>query len=380
MISDTLAYFESRRKLIDGALASLVPPPGPKRDSMERIAEFCGRGKMIRGCLVFLGSEVAREAALASGARTAGAALPEAPGDDIILAAAAMELFQAGLLAHDDIMDRDELRRGSPTVHARYAKESEARAAGGPGPISPAEALHIGESLAICLGDLCYFEAFSALSRGLAGNSRHDEIVGLAASVLGEVAIAQMADVSWGSGGAEVPENEILAMYRGKTAHYSFSMPLAVGALTAAGGGAPGGSGDIVGPLYELGEELGILFQIRDDELGLFGASESTGKAAGSDLREGKKTLFRARMLAAAPTSERTRLAELFGGGVEASEADIAYIRRLSEELGVARSIALMSRKAEDAAAAILDALPGISPRTRAVLGGLVEYVTKREK
>jgi geranylgeranyl diphosphate synthase type I len=376
MLSDTLAYFESRRALIVRALDALVPASGPTRESMERIVEFCGRGKMIRGCLAFLGAEAAAEAAAAVG----GASAAER-GEAIALVAAAMELFQAGLLAHDDIMDRDELRRGAPTVHARYAKEARERMAGGPA--AAAEALHVGESLAICLGDFCYFEAFAVLSRALAGNGRQGEIVELCGSGLCEVAVAQMTDVAWGAGKAEIPEGEILSMYRGKTAHYSFSLPLAVGALAAAG--APGmaaasGEAAVVRPLYELGEKLGILFQIRDDELGLFGASESIGKGAGSDLREGKKTLFRSRLLAAAPDRERARLSELFGGGVDARPEDIAYIRRLSEELGVAESIARMSRESEAEALAILGSLAALAPATRATLEGLVEYVTRRDK
>jgi geranylgeranyl diphosphate synthase, type I len=363
MIADTLAFFESRRKLILAALGGLVPASGPTRESMERIVEFCGRGKMIRGCLVFLGAEAG-----------AGAEAPR-PSADIALAAAAMELFQAGLLAHDDIMDRDELRRGAPTIHARYAADS--RAAGLP----PGEAGRLGESLAICLGDLCYFEGFAALTRALEGNARQGEILALCGSGLGEVAVAQMTDVSWGAGKAEVPEGEILGMYRGKTAHYSFSLPLAVGALAAAPMASGSAAPDAVAPaLYELGEELGILFQIRDDELGLFGTSESIGKGAGSDLREGKKTLFRSRLLAAAPRSESDRLGSLFGGGVDATAEDIAYIRRLSEELGVAASIARMARKADARAREILGQLPGLAPRTEAALEGLVEYVTKREK
>jgi geranylgeranyl diphosphate synthase type I len=378
MISDTLGFFESRRALVLRAIDGLVPSAGPTRESMARIADFCGRGKMIRGCLVFLGAEAAGMADRGAGAADRGAG--------IALAAAAMELFQAGLLAHDDIMDRDELRRGAPTVHARYSAEAMARYAaqkdaGAPKEAAAEEARHLGESLAICLGDLCYFEGFAALSRALEGNSRVGEILGLCGSGLGEVAVAQMSDVSWGAGSDEVPEEEILAMYRGKTAHYSFSLPLAVGALAAAG--CPGAASDAagrVGPLYALGERLGVLFQIRDDELGLFGSSSSTGKGAGSDLREGKKTLIRARLLAAAPEGEIARLRALFGGGVAPTEADIAYLRRLSEELGVARSIEAMSRNAESEARAILDALPALAPGTRVVLDGLVEYVTKREK
>ena len=347
-------YFASRRARIADAIEALAnrrarelsATPGGAAVGMGRIAEFCLRGKMIRGCLVFLGAE-------AAGGRADA---------DI---AAAMELFQAGLLVHDDIMDRDETRRGAPTIHARYA--AEVRAAGA------AEYLHIGEGLGICVGDLCYFEAFAALSRALAGHARCAEIAALCAELLSEVAVAQMADLRWAASEEEPGEADILAMYRCKTARYSFSLPLAVGALSA-------GASGLVGPMTELGERLGILFQIRDDELGLFGSEERTGKPIGSDLREGKKTLFRARLLAAAPREELPRLEALFGGSAEAAAEDLAYIGDLARKLGVTGAIAEMTREAERRARDIIRVLPGLKPDTAEALEGLVDYVGRRDR
>jgi geranylgeranyl diphosphate synthase type I len=276
-----------------------------------------------------------------------------------------MELFQAGLLAHDDIMDRDLTRRGAPTIHARYA--SEARESG------CADAERLGESLGICLGDLCYFEAYALLERSLARTPRAGEIVGRCSSILAGVAVAQMSDVAWGAGTHEPSEDEILAMYRGKTARYSFSLPLATGALAA-------DDPELASSLSALGDELGLLFQIRDDELGLFGNPEATGKALGSDLREGKKTLFRARLLGAAPDTEQGRLRALFGGESKPRPEDLSYIRALSEKLGVTAGIAALSCKAEDKAREMLRGLRSPSSEVIAMLEGLVEYVTRRDK
>jgi geranylgeranyl diphosphate synthase, type I len=364
-----LGYFATKRGPIAAALRSLATRrgaelaalPGGGPESLERIVEFCLRGKMIRGCLVFLGAELAH-----------GACDAEA----LAGVAASMELLQAGLLAHDDIMDRDETRRGAPTIHARYAAEI----AAGPAqrkPSAASDAPHIGESLGICLGDLCYFEAFGELALALSGNPRCREALALCSGLLSEVALAQMADVRWGASREEVPEAEILAMYRCKTARYTFSLPLALGAIAASGGV---GSGELIPLLMELGESLGILFQIRDDELGLFGDESSTGKALGSDLREGKKTLFRSRLLAAAPRSELPRLERLFGGGASAGPEDLAYIRRLSEELGVADGLGLLSRRVEAKARELIGELPGARAEISGLLNGLVEYVTRRDK
>ena len=357
MIADTFSFLESRRGLIVETLHGLPALFGTRgEDSLERIVEFCSRGKMIRGCLVFLGAQ-ASDFLPASRGSAVERSLPGV--------AAAMELFQAGLLAHDDIMDRDLTRRGAPTIHARY--ESEAREAGCP------DAAHLGEALGICLGDLCYFEAYALLERSLAGLPRSGEVIGLCSSVLSGVAVAQMSDVAWGAGTREPSEDEILAMYRGKTARYSFSLPLAAGALVA-------DDPELASDLSALGDELGMLFQIRDDELGLFGSPGATGKSLGSDLREGKKTLFRSRLLGSAPKAELPRLRALFGGEADPRPEDLDYLRALAERTGVSEGIAALSRKAEASAEAVLRSRRIASAEARTALEGLVEYVTRREK
>jgi geranylgeranyl diphosphate synthase type I len=363
MIADTFSFLESRKGLILGTLHGLPDLSGARDEgSLKRIVEFCSRGKMIRGCLVFLGAQ-AEGLLPASRGPTVERSLPGV--------AAAMELFQAGLLAHDDIMDRDLTRRGAPTIHARY--ESEAREAG------CADAAHLGEALGICLGDLCYFEAYALLERSLAGLPRSGEVIGLCSSVLSGVAVAQMSDVAWGAGTREPTEDEILAMYRGKTARYSFSLPLAAGALVA-------DDPELASALSALGDELGMLFQIRDDELGLFGSPGEMGKTVGSDLREGKKTLFRARLIAAAAKAgkeERERITRAFTPGERDEDelsSHIDYIRDLARRLGVTAGIAAMSEEAESKANAILSKLSTPSGEARAALEGLVEYVTRRDK
>ena len=74
------------------------------------------------------------------------------------------------------------------------------------------------------------------------------------------------------------------ACTRYKTGRYSFSLPLLAGAMLA---DAPA---ELRGKLETFGESIGLLFQIRDDELGLFGDERELGKPVGSDVREGKKT------------------------------------------------------------------------------------------
>jgi geranylgeranyl diphosphate synthase, type I len=355
-----LEYLAERRSAVEDALRRSLSERGASLESgfpggeelSKRILEFCLRGKMIRGCLVFLGAEAAARDA----ASRADGAVPAI--------AASMELFQAGLLAHDDIMDRDETRRGAPTVHRRYASEAKAEGL--------ADADHAGEAMAICLGDACYFEGFALVARALAGRPISARVSALCAEVLSEVATAQMADVRWGSASAEVGEGEILAMYLCKTARYSFSLPLAAGALLA-------GDEASAASLAAIGESLGVAFQIRDDELSLFGDPELTGKRPGGDVREGKKTLLRARLLSAAPSPELPRLRSIFGDA-QASDADIEHVRRLAESLGVRLALSRKAAELAERARSGIAALRCPDEAAREILGGLVDYVTLRDK
>lgn len=329
------------------ALAAVHPEGGAL---MERIREFSTRGKLIRGSLVCLGHDLFRDEADA------------ASRDAVLDCAAAMELVQSGLLMHDDIMDRDAVRRGAPTVHSRYGQEA-ARA-------GAADPSHVGEALGLCAGDACFFLAFGILARMRAAPAARARVTERVADVLSAVCLAQMLDVRWGAEGREIPEGEVLSMYLWKTARYSFSIPLAAGALLAE---APE---DAVGALEGIGERIGIAFQLRDDELGLFGEESEIGKPVGSDIREGKKTVLRARLLASAPPAERERLREVFGG--PAGAADVAYVRELAEALGTRRSVGDLAAGRLSEARRLIAGLAGVRPPAARILSELAEALASR--
>jgi geranylgeranyl diphosphate synthase type I len=358
-----LDYLAARRPSVESALRSALAARGAALEAglrggealAERILEFCRRGKMIRGCLVFLGAEAASGGA-------GSASMPRAEAMAGI--GAAMELFQAGLLAHDDVMDRDETRRGAPTIHRSYAALARSEGLSDPD--------RAGESMAACLGDACYFEGFALLARALGELPLASRATALCGEILSEVALAQMSDVAWGSGRSEVMERDILAMYRLKTARYSFALPLAVGALAA-------GSERSAELLSEYGESVGIVFQLRDDELGLFGEAGATGKGSGGDVREGKKTLLRSRLMEAAPPDDRKALEAIFGDA-EASEEDLGRVRGLAAALGVREGLARMAEELSAEARSAIGRL-GLADRwTHDVLAGLVDYAYLRDR
>ncbi|MCX7024187.1 MAG: polyprenyl synthetase family protein [Spirochaetes bacterium] len=351
-----VAYLSEKRALTGGRVAELaaelaerLAEIGPEGAGLaDALRDFTLPGKMLRGALVFLGRD-----------------LFGAEPSDVVVArvAAAMELFQTGLLVHDDIMDRDELRRGMKTLHRAYADAAERAGSRDPG--------HEGLSLGICAADTAFFAGFEELASCGAAPDAIRGIVALAGRELAGVAFAQMRDVRWGISPEAPTADDVLRMYRHKTARYTFSLPLAAGALLA------GKDPDTVGILAGIGEDAGVAFQIRDDELGLFGSGKKLGKPLGSDIREGKMTMYRVALECAAGPEDRQRLSGIFGYA-EAGPSEMDYVRGLLEGLGVRREVGLLAESFASGALGKISSLDA-APGPGALLQALVGYVSTRE-
>lgn len=213
---------------------------------VEKLVEMASRGKMVRGSLLI-------DAYWALGGE-----------EDIVDYAAAIELVHTGLLIHDDIIDRDEVRRGEEALHISYRSEK----------FSDREA----RNLALCSGDVAYFLAFQLISESEIQSS---EALSVFSSTFSRVGLGEMSDIELS--GRESELDQVVQMYRDKTASYTFALPLRLAAVLA--------EGEDRTDLKNLGLELGVLYQIKDDHLDLFSGSEDTGKPEVSDLVEGKTTL-----------------------------------------------------------------------------------------
>ncbi len=338
-------FFREHRNLIETELQSFftekksaVSYPGAwGADLMDRFSSFCLQGKMIRGGLVILGYSMFRG---------------DIP-DPVAKTAAAIEIIHSSLLIHDDIMDRDDLRRGKKTFHIQYGEEWKKRGAPEPN--------HFGESLAICAGDVGFFLAFDLLSELNIDPLLRAKILTFWSQELTAVGLAQMQDVSFSFFPSRVTERDILELYRFKTARYTFSLPLATGAMLA------GQGEEVIDSLSALGEQVGIIFQIKDDEIEFFGDSDSIGKSAGSDFREGKKTLFHLhlqKMLDSASSDagdkqpgtgirdEEQQFLDRILGGAQVTDSDLFELRRIVEKHGIRekieRTVQMLRRSAEE--------------------------------
>lgn len=195
---------------------------------------------------------------------------------------AGFEMLHAALLMHDDVIDRDFIRRGAPTLGAEY--RDDALALGH----AAETAEHAGHSASIIAGDILLAGSIRLAALASAGSPNARTILDVVHAALLASAAGELDDLVFSLSPASTPESDVLNMERLKTAIYSFEAPLQAGALLA---GAPL---HLAARLGGLGRNLGTAYQIIDDVLGTFGNPDETGKSIDSDLRSGKRTVLTA--------------------------------------------------------------------------------------
>ncbi|MGA7148176.1 MAG: polyprenyl synthetase family protein, partial [Microbacterium sp.] len=253
-------------------------------------------GKRLRGRFCVAGWSAVEEASRSS----------SPPPESVVTAAAALEVFHAAALVHDDVIDNSDTRRGRPAAHrALEGSHRDARWAG--------DAAAFGRSAAILLGDLLVawsadlFEEGLAAAPPAAASSARSEY----SLMRREVTIGQFLDIAEESAFATEPDSRhaerALRVASLKSARYSIQQPLAIGAALAGADAAQAAA------LAAFGHPVGMAFQLRDDVLGVFGDERETGKPAGDDLREGKRTVLIAYAREALAPSARRIVDEMLG-------------------------------------------------------------------
>lgn len=293
-------------------------------------------------------------------------------------AGAALELFQAAALAHDDLMDDSHTRRGQPTTHVQAAADHHARGWVG-------SAAQFGLSAAVLLGDLLLAQAHRTFADAavLADQLGDDVAAGRRDSAAGQRALAAFSAMSvelqagqyldtraqtqpLGAPDAQASLERALTF---KSARYSVEHPLRIGATL--GGAKP----QLVEALGAVGRPLGIAFQLRDDLLGVFGDPALTGKPAGDDVRVGKRTVLAELAHANLPAGQAAELASLLARApLSAPETATAteLVRASGAAALVEERIARLREQYEAAIAAIPD------PRVRQTLASLAHELVER--
>lgn len=196
---------------------------------------------------------------------------------DAITSAAAIEHFHTAALIHDDIADESMLRRGRPCMHITQ-----------------------GVGLAINAGDLALSSVMSSVVRDPnLPDAIKLRVVGELVDMDETTIEGQALDIGWARDKRyDIGIDDYLLMASRKTACYSGSVPLAVGAIVG------GGTEEQIKALRKFGELVGLAFQIQDDLLNLVGSEEEMGKDFMSDITEGKRTYMVVHSLGSAPTRD----------------------------------------------------------------------------
>jgi len=280
--------------------------------------------------------------------------------DEVVAAVAALEFVQASALIHDDVMDASDTRRGEPAVHRRF--ETLHATSGWHG-----DEVAFGTAAAILLGDLCLVWSDEMLH----GSGLDPATLARGRPVFDqmrtEVTLGQYLDVqTQASGATSTGRAELVARY--KSAKYTVERPLLLGAAIA---GAPP---ELCAAYSAFGLPLGEAFQLRDDVLGVFGDPAVTGKPAGDDLREGKRTYLIAAALED-PAAREVISRRL--GDPDLDTDGVAALREAIEETGALRRT---ERRIVEQAESALAALAGapVEPEAAQVLEALAAAAIRR--
>lgn len=254
-------------------------------------------------------------------------------GDEHIAipAAAGIEVYHTWTLVHDDIIDRDDRRRGKPTVHVEFAQRG-AQELG----FNGEDAQHYGRVIGILAGDVQQSWSYMLFHDLF---FRHGVDPVLVMALVRELATdvqlllveGETLDVQYTRQEVlSLTEEQVIEMLRKKT-----------GVLYAFAGraGAMIGLADSTGNAPEIRyisrfcDLCGTAFQLQDDVLGIVGDPAKTGKPVGADLREGKKTLIVFRALNTADEPDKRVLLSVLGNHT-ASDESVQEATRLLHDLG----------------------------------------------
>ena len=216
--------------------------------------------------------------------------------EKLLKASLSVEILHVFLLIHDDIIDKASFRRGKPTIHRMFNKE-----------LGLEKNDRTGSDLGIVAGDILFTAAVNCLLSMDELPERKEKALRLFLSAASNTGTGEFLDILNDKKTIdEIPPEEILATYEMKTAEYTFSSPLLIGASLA------GAYAEESERLNSYGRSTGIAFQLLDDLLDVFGDAALTGKPAFNDIRSGKRTLLASRTAKTLPDLSRKDFIRLF--------------------------------------------------------------------
>ncbi|MFM1985505.1 MAG: hypothetical protein RLZZ295_671 [Actinomycetota bacterium] len=236
-----------------------------------------------------------------------------------IRAMAALELLQACALIHDDLMDGSDTRRGKPSIHRHFESVHVQDQLDGFAP-------QYGLSAAVLLGDLALVWSDQMLNTAGLTTEQFARVLPFYNEMRVELMAGQFLDIHEQTQ-KDTSVDRSMKIARYKSGKYTIERPLHLGAAMTSS------SKEVTDALSAYGLPLGEAFQLRDDLLGVFGDPSVTGKPAGDDLREGKRTVL------IAMTHERQSPAQLeickkYFGKPDIDAEGVATLQEIIESTG----------------------------------------------
>ncbi len=303
-------------ELFESALAQLRIPEEPVLLYTPIIYSMSGGGKRLRPVLLLITAE-------AFGGSV----------EDSMPAALAVEIFHNFTLLHDDIMDNADVRRGKPSVYAKW-----------------------GGNVALLSGDAMLITAYKLLAK--ISSERLPKVMSIFSDMALEVCEGQQYDMDFETM-SKVSVEEYMQMIERKTSAL-LSGSAMIGATMA------GASEDDIKKVYRFATELGLAFQLQDDVLDSFGDT-ALGKKIGGDILEGKKTFLMVQALNRASAEEREILTTTHLRKDISNEEKIALVKSLYEKLDVKRVAEQQIELRFERALAVLDTLSVAGERTESL-------------
>ena len=264
---------------------------------------------------------------------------------DAIVTASAVEMIHNFTLVHDDIMDNDEMRHGVPTTHKKFDMP-----------------------LAILAGDVLYSKAYHTISsKSKLSTNYTTQLISKLSKTCIEICEGQVDDIKFAENKRIPTGKEYIKMIEKKTA-VLFEVSCAMGAICAKR------KEKDVKNLSSFGRNLGIVFQITDDLIGIIGDSKITKKPVGNDIREGKKSLPIILAIKKAKGKDRKTIMRVFGNS-KASKQQIKLAVNVIRSLGVEDEVRSMTLKYAQQAEKSLKAYTG--PAKNEIIS-LLDFVIKR--
>ena len=352
-----LEYLKAKKPLVDDKVKEIIEKRRPylsninafADDGLNRLSEFCNKGKSLRGILTILGAEM----------------YGLEQNDALIELGAIIEIIHSSILIQDDIQDEDNMRRGFPSVFYQYQLIASYQNFKNP--------KFYGQSIAMDVYLIGHYLAMNALADLNISSDLKIKILSFLSSEIMKVGVAQSQDIYHAYVQADkisIADIENVHLY--KTGRYTLSMPLMLGGIF---------SGKLIEDMKQIEEAseiLGLVFQIKDDELSIFAEEEELGKKVGNDIIENKKTHFRELLYQRVSDSEKRILKTSFGNK-NLNFKKVQKIRELLIKYNVQEDIQGKMDMIGAKAMSIIDEV-SIDQSRKELLYSLINYLLHRTK